>query len=209
MLPLIKSLLFRGVITAAVLGLLFTVFFLEEWPQTDLRRDLGARERAWPPEDLWVEISLQRMVCEVKDGEEVLWRFDIGFGRGAIGRANAEVGGTPLGEYRILSKERRTDMFGRGARFMRIDYPNEEDADRAVASGAISPEDCSRIFRAHAVNDAPPTDTPLGGPLGLQGNLFAFVGRRFTDGSVALDNGDLIGLYEVLPVGTRVVITDH
>lgn len=209
MFALIKSLLFRGTITAVVLGILFTVFFLEEWPQKDLRSELGTLKSANPAEELWVEVSLQRMVLEVKNGEETLWRFDIGFGRGAIGRASAEVEGTPLGEYRIIKKESRTDLFGRGARFLQFDYPNEDDADRAVASGLITPDDCRRIFRAHAVNEAPPTDTPLGGPLGLQGNLFAFVGRRFTDGSVAVDNGDLIALYEVLPVGTRVVITDR
>lgn len=209
MFPLLRTLLLRGILTAAVLGIVITVFFLEEWPRRDLLAEMAARGERWPPEELWILVDLQRMALEVRNAEDTLLRYDIGYGRGALGRANAESAGTPLGEYRIIALERRAAPLERGARFLRIDYPGLEDADRGLAAGLLTREDYQRILDAHALGEAPPADTPLGGPLGIQGNLMAFVGRRFTDGSVAMDNGELIALAEILPIGTRVVITDH
>jgi hypothetical protein len=208
MVGILKSLLVRGLLVAAAAWGLFQVFFLEAWPARDFRQELVSAGRLRADEELWVEVALQRMVLEVHQGDETLLRCDIGYGKGPIGRSGAE-SGTPLGDYRIIARERRTSAFQRGARFLCFDYPNENDADAALAGGQITPEDWQRIQQAHATGAAPPKDTPLGGPLGVQGNLFAFSGRGFTDGSIALDNGDLVAIFDLLPVGTRVVINDH
>ncbi len=208
MIGILKALFVRGLLVAAAGWAIFQVFFLEEWPARDFRQELAVSGKLHADEELWVEVALQRMVLEVHQGEEVLLRCDIGYGKGPIGRSGSEAG-TPLGEYRVMARERRTSVFGRGARFLRLDYPSEQDADAALTGGQITPDDWQRIQQAHATGAAPPVDTPLGGPIGIQGNLFAFSGRCFTDGSVALDNGDLVALFDLIPAGTRVLINDR
>ena len=149
------------------------------------------------------------MTLSLYDGDTLLRRYDIGYGRGPVGRIVNRENCTPLGEFRIVAKQKRADLMSRGARFLRLNHPTEETAHRAWESGAITDEDLDAICAAHAEGREPPHDTALGGPLGIQGNLFFFMERRFTDGSIALSNGDLNELYEHVSIGTLVIIKER
>lgn len=201
-----KYLLIYGLLGSAVLGSLFVAGFLQEWSKDGL--PVSMKEAGLPGalEDPWIEVSLQRMALTLYDGDVQVKRYDIGYGNGPVGRRVAGSHSTPLGEFRILAKEKRQDIMARGSRFLRLDYPTEDDAAAAFEGGAIGRDEYDRIREAARLGEPPPVDTALGGPLGIQGNYFFFMDRRFTDGSVALSNADVNELFEHVPVGTRVVI---
>lgn len=102
---------------------------------------------------------------------------------------------TPNGTFRISQK--RID--NRWSRFMLLDYPNSESMEKFAR----------RVSRGEA---HPGTD--LGGGIGLHGVEYAsgirdyYVDQRinWTLGCVSLKNGDINEIFEVVKVGTPVVI---
>ena len=195
-----------GLLATCFLGLLFVVGFLQELSGDEIPDRAGILALKLPFEEPRIEVHLQRMVLELYEGDVMVKRYSIGSGRTVPGRLTSREESTPLGEYRILERRRREDLIGRGSRFMVLDFPNEEDTRRAWAEGVLASEDYQRLMSASQLGTIPPSDTPLGGPVGIQGNLFFFLERRFTDGSIALSNGDINELFEHVPVGTPVSI---
>ena len=159
-----------------------------------------------PLSDPRIEIGLQRMTLALYDGDVMIKRYDIGYGQQMPGKLDQRADSTPVGTYRIVSKDIRKDVLARGSRFMAIDFPSLENAQDAYVMGVITHADFTRIHDAHALGHVPPGDTALGGPVGIQGNYFFFRPRRFTDGSIALSNGDVNELFEHVPLGTPVII---
>ncbi len=102
---------------------------------------------------------------------------------------------TPNGTFRIAQK--RVD--NRWSRFMLLDYPNNESMEKHAR----------RVSRGEA---RPGAD--LGGGIGLHGVEYAsgirdyYVDQRinWTLGCVSLKNGDINEIFEVVKVGTPVVI---
>lgn len=183
--------------------------FLQEWSPDDLPEAARSAGVVLPLTDPKIIVRIQPMSLTLCDGDTVVKRYNIGYGRAPVGRISKREDSTPLGEFVITAKEKRKDVMGRGSRFLRFDFPTEEVANLAWESGFISDEDLDAILAAHAAGDEPPYDTPLGGPIGIQGNFFFFLERRFTDGSIALSNADINELYEHVETGTRVIITDR
>lgn len=206
MLKKLGTFVLRGALLGAFLVTVFVAGFLQEFASDELPKRLASVGSGLGADTLWIEIRLQPMTLAVMDGDTLVKRYEIGFGRGRIGGQAGREGSTPLGEYRIVRKLKRDDPFERGSRFLQLDYPSEEDVNRGYDRGAIDDETFRRFRAAAAEGALPPTDTPLGGPLGIQGNYWFFRDRRFTDGSVALANADVNELFEHVAVGTRVVI---
>ena len=169
-------------------------------------RDAGV---PFPLKDPRIVVRIQPMTLALYDGDILAKRYNIGYGRAPVGRVSDRENSTPLGEFVIAGKEKREDVLCHGSRFLRFDFPTEEVAHRAWEAGAITDDDLDAILSAHAEGQEPPHDTPLGGPLGIQGNFFFFLERRFTDGSIALSNGDINELYEHVEIGTPVMILDR
>lgn len=188
--------------------ILFVAGFLQEFSPDDVSGKLKSLGLLSKFDDPRIEVSVNKMVLSLFDGETLVSRYDIGFGSGRPGRSAVEERSTPYGEYRIVARQKRGAVFSRGSRFLIIDYPSMNDAANALGNGKLSQADYDRIARAHAVGERIPVDTPLKGPIGIHGNFFFFRDRRFTDGSVALSNSDLNELFEYVPVGTPVIITE-
>lgn len=102
---------------------------------------------------------------------------------------------TPNGTFRISQKR----MDNRWSRFMLLDYPNNESLEkheRRVARGEVS------------------SGASMGGGIGIHGVEYGsgirdfYVDRRinWTLGCVSLKNGDVNEIYNVVKVGTPVVI---
>ncbi|WP_298711546.1 L,D-transpeptidase [Chitinophaga sp.] len=102
---------------------------------------------------------------------------------------------TPNGTFRISQKR----MDNRWSRFMLLDYPNHESLEkheRRVARGEVS------------------SGASMGGGIGIHGVEYGsgirdfYVDRRinWTLGCVSLKNGDVNEIYNVVKVGTPVVI---
>ena len=206
MLRTFKNLSIYGSLIGAVLFGAFVTFYLQEFASDEIPKIAKERGISCPLNQPWLEVNLQHMTLSLFDGEVLLKRYNIGYGKHASGRLHERDGSTPLGEYTVLKKLKREDMISRGSRFMVLDFPSPEDAERAMEVGEISDDEYNRIMRAHRVGELPPADTSLKGPLGIQGNFFPFQDRHFTDGSIALSNGDMNELFEHIPEGTRVVI---
>ena len=196
-------------ILAVIVGLLVTAGVLQEFAGDSIPDAVRAKGISLPLKDPWVLVSLQKMSLRLMDGDTVVQGYDIGFGEGPPGRIGVQSRGTPLGEFEIVARYKRKDVLSRGSRFIQINYPRVEDAEYALFHGIISSGDRDRIVRAINSGEAPPYDTPLGGPLGIQGNYFFFHSRHFSEGSVALSNGDVNELYEYLTAGVRVIIEEY
>lgn len=113
---------------------------------------------------------------------------------------------TPEGLYRIIAPLERNRFHG----FIPIDYPSMADAEAALADGRITARDHARIADAHARGMQPPTDTPLGGDIGIHGEGARWAGDSlhldWTYGCVAVTDADLDRIAEMTEVGVEVEI---
>jgi murein L,D-transpeptidase YafK len=100
---------------------------------------------------------------------------------------------TPEGVYRLSDKPQSSF---RGA--VAIHYPNQEDADRALAEGRVTAEVHRSILRALSAGQKPPQQTPLGGEILFHGGGAA---TDWTLGCIALDDQDLTALRAQLAPG--------
>lgn len=112
---------------------------------------------------------------------------------------------TPEGLYHVLRT--RPSRFHR---FIEIDYPSREDADRALAAGRLTPAEHAAILRAHERGEPPPQHTALGGGLGLHGEGTRWRGASevldWTFGCIALSDEDIEFLAQRVEPGTPVAI---
>lgn len=204
-----KKLLLYGILVSALGYVAFTGGFLQEFSSDDIPDLARQAGLTLPLRDPWLEADLSKMTLSLHDGETTVARYNLGFGERVPGRVTDREGSTPLGEFQIVRKERRKNLLERGSRFLVIDFPDEDYAGRALELGVIGDDDYRRIMKALEMGEPPPTDTPLGGPIGIQGNFFPIQNRRFTDGSLALSNADINELYEHVTVGTPLIIKDR
>ncbi|MDR3626971.1 MAG: L,D-transpeptidase [Ignavibacteriaceae bacterium] len=116
---------------------------------------------------------------------------------------------TPVGEYKICD----IDTTSRYHIFLRIDYPNLNDAVEALRKGVITQSDFDKIKFAIDYGTCPDSNAFLGGHIGIQGiGRLNFVFKylpfnyNWTDGSIAISNEDIDELYSVVKKGTKVVI---
>jgi murein L,D-transpeptidase YafK len=116
---------------------------------------------------------------------------------------------TPVGEYKICD----IDTVNRYHIFLRINYPNLNDAVEALRKGTINQGEFDKIKFAVDYDTCPDSSTGLGGHIGIQGiGRLNFVFKylpfnyNWTDGSIAISNEDMDELYSVIKKGTRVVI---
>ncbi len=116
---------------------------------------------------------------------------------------------TPLGEYRI-SKMRDSDRF---YQFLQIDYPNVNDAMRALKNHLITREEYNAILDAHIYGKTPPQNTALGGSIGIHGigdetkdKLEIHQISDWTQGCIAMRNDEIEQLKRYVSVGTKIKI---
>lgn len=93
-----------------------------------------------------------------------------------------------------------------GSRWMRLSYPNIEDAQRGLDSGLINKATYNQIVNAVNNGQTPPQNTALGGGVGIHGGSTPALGTNWTFGCVGLSNKDVQDFYDYVKVGTRVTI---
>lgn len=117
---------------------------------------------------------------------------------------------TPIGEYKICE----IDSSAMYHKFLRLNYPNKNDAAEGLTRGYLTKDEFDAIMLTHKLNECTPKETHLGSDIGIHGigtydlifrNLpFSF---NWTNGSIAVSNQNIDELYKVLKVGTVVSIT--
>lgn len=129
---------------------------------------------------------------------------------GDSGTGDKQIAGdhkTPEGTFYITQKLvlSPSDEF-LGSRWMRISYPNVEDAWRGLSNGLINQSTYNSIYNAIVNGKTPPQNTALGGGIGIHGGSTKALGTNWTWGCVGLTNADTEDFYNYMFVGTRVVI---
>jgi murein L,D-transpeptidase YafK len=124
-------------------------------------------------------------------------------------KSKAGDGATPVGEYKICD----IDTVHKYYKFLRLNYPNLNDAAEALRKNIISQKQFDELKFQFYYDDCTSSNTALGGNIGIHGigeynsifkNLpFVF---NWTHGSVAVTNEDIDEIYSVVKKGTKVVI---
>jgi murein L,D-transpeptidase YafK len=141
-------------------------------------------------------------------GGQVVHRYEnISIGRGgASTHKRVRDGATPIGHYHVTEITRNSNFHV----FIRLDYPNAEDAQRAYDEGRLDKRSYQRIVRAFRNGQPPPQNTSLGGAIGIHG-----LGKadpdihgdfNWTRGCVAMTNEQVDDLVSRIRVGMTVII---
>jgi len=114
---------------------------------------------------------------------------------------------TPEGKYYICCKNNKSKY----SYFLGISYPNDEDALHGLKSNRITVKEFLQIEDAIKNKQKPPWNTKLGGNIGIHGTG---KGKEFqskwninwTDGCIAIPDNTMENLYDLVEIGTPVVI---
>jgi murein L,D-transpeptidase YafK len=106
---------------------------------------------------------------------------------------------TPEGDFYVFTKNDKSAFY----LSLGISYPNIEDAERGLREKMISRAQHDAIVRAIKRKATPPQNTRLGGDIYIHGNGSS---SDWTWGCVALENEEMKELFDIVPVGTKVII---
>ncbi len=165
------------------------------------------------PEDLVDQIKIvikkSHQKLAIYRGDTKIKVYKAQFGEGGMG--DKDIQGdrkTPEGTFYITEKSvlDPADKY-LGSRWMRLSYPNIEDADRGLDQGIIDKATRDSIVWAINNKQTPPQRTALGGGIGIHGGDVPEFGGNWTWGCIGLTNKDVEEIYNYVSVGTPVVIT--
>ncbi|HID97372.1 MAG TPA: hypothetical protein EYP57_04175 [Thermodesulfobacteriaceae bacterium] len=116
---------------------------------------------------------------------------------------------TPEGCYQVIYKKERSKYH----KFLGISYPNRKDAWLGLRYGVITAEEYRSIESALCCGKPPPSDTLLGGGVGIHGGgVFrsngGVAGKDWTEGCIALNDDAMDMVYHFSAMGDRVIIYD-
>lgn len=134
----------------------------------------------------------------VSDGRRKTYRIALG----PNAEGTKEIEGdcrTPEGEFYIFTKNPKSKY----CLSLGISYPAVSDADRGLAASLIDTTEYEEITNSIAEGGKPLQKTALGGEIYIHGGGTA---SDWTEGCIALDDGDIREIFDVIDVGTRVVI---
>ncbi len=157
----------------------------------------------------WVLVDTRAKTLTVLRGENrVLAQFP-GVALGSEGTTRERHRGdakTPLGTFHVAW----INYNSRFGVFFGLDFPSIDDADRAFRQHRIDRSAYGAIVDAFLDHRIPPQNTPLGGSIGIHGlgagSLAVHRAVDWTDGCIALTNGQIKSLARWVQIGTEVVI---
>jgi hypothetical protein len=157
---------------------------------------------------IWLLVDTEAATLTVMRGDKPQEVFrDIAVGR--YGKTYFKKQGdhkTPLGRFTIAWIPRKSQYH----RFLGLNYPDLERADRALVDGDITEAQWQAIRRASNARLRPPQDTPLGGFIGIHGtgdgDLAVHHQYNWTSGCIALTNEQIDRLVSLVQIGTPVEI---
>ena len=139
--------------------------------------------------------------------------YDVAFGQGQGQKSVEGDNKTPKGMYFVVEKYRGqfNQPYGEyyGGHWIKINYPNRYDADRALNQELISVEEHKSISAAWQKKEITPQKTSLGGGIGFHGWNKEWQNdgpRHLSWGCVVMHLKDIEQFYDQVPKGTMVVI---
>lgn len=202
---------------------------VDYWPSTDGKSVVWVREHYEAPSafisshrHLDVPVEMNQILIAVKhtyrmrlyERGHIRREYVIGLSQNPVGhKVRQGDNRLPEGAYRILQKSRGpfngTYAAYFGPVWIRINYPNNSDAKQGFRKKLISEKQKKEIIIANDSGKWPPKNTPLGGGIGLHGwidDQVALDKQNLTWGCISMVNSDIDSLYDLVKVGTRIVI---
>jgi hypothetical protein len=139
--------------------------------------------------------------------------YIIGLGQEPIGHKQQQGDNrTPEGNYRIIEKTIGpfTDANPYlGNRWMRLNYPNNDDAKSGLERKLITKNQYDQIVAANKKGLMPLKTTALGGGIGIHGWYGSWPGEDEQDitwGCISMQNEDVEDVYDRIGLQTRIII---
>jgi murein L,D-transpeptidase YafK len=152
-----------------------------------------------------IEVWKGRRLMELREGDQVLRQFEVALGHSPT--AHKHIRGdtrTPVGHYRVCGKKPASQFH----RFLGLNYPNADDAERGYRDQLISAREWADIFVASLRYDMPSWNTALGGAVGIHGRGGRTRSGDWTKGCIAVSDEEIDFIYDRVPVGTSVIINE-
>jgi murein L,D-transpeptidase YafK len=147
-----------------------------------------------PPEDRF-KIIIDKSDYELSVYEDGEWSVTYPVVFGNDDQGDKMIAGdkkTPEGNFKIIAKRNHKKW----CRFMALDYPTKESYDK---------------FNQRKANKQIPQAARIGGDVGIHGtwphdDYLIDRYKNWTLGCIALKNDDLVELYDMVPVGTPILV---
>lgn len=147
-----------------------------------------------------IVIKKKARVLQLFDDEKLIKTYKIALGFTPVGEKELEGDGkTPEGEFYIFTKNNKSRFY----LSLGLSYPNIDDAKRGLQKKLISKAEYNTIIKAVREKRMPPQKTKLGGEIYIHGGGSQ---SDWTLGCTALENKDIKEIFDVVPVGTTVII---
>jgi murein L,D-transpeptidase YafK len=179
---------------------------LREVPLTESMRTKGFSKL----KDVVIFIDRKNYSLSIFEDTVLIKSYRANFGRNVNNPKTREGDyATPVGEYKICS----FDTLHKYHKFLRLNYPNLNDAAEGLKKGVITQKEFDKLSFQFYYGECPDLVTQLGDNIGIQGigeynSIFKnlpFV-YNWTDGSVSVSNENIDEIYSVVRIGTKVVI---
>jgi murein L,D-transpeptidase YafK len=133
------------------------------------------------------------------DGKKI-GRYKMALGFSPVAKKEVEGDGrTPEGDFYIFTKNDKSGYH----LSLGLSYPNIQDAKRGLTTQLITRNEYNEIVAAIGKRAKPPQHTRLGGEIYIHGGGTA---GDWTDGCIAVDDGDMEEIFEIATVGMTVTI---
>jgi LysM repeat protein len=185
-------------------GQVLTIPFMQFKPLTSILSAKGVSANA--KIDIFVDKSEHTLLLFSNGKWLKTYHIELGIG----GLGDKQVLGdrkTPEGTFYACQKTVVTNKeLLVGTRFIRVSYPNVEDAGRGLNKGLINKDTYNAIVTAVKTGSIPPQNTSLGGGIGIHGGTMPGFDNDWTYGCVGLTNADVEDLYDYIKVGSKIII---
>jgi len=207
--PLLKNIIFTiGAMTLFISGVIVygVILNLREIPLSEAMAQKGFRTLS----DVNLLVDRRTYSLNLYEDTVFIKSYRVSFGRNLNDKKKlSDDGATPIGIYKICNISSNETYY----KFLKINYPNLEDASEALRKSLISQKQFNQIKFEFYYGECVSYNTILGGDIGIHG-----IGRlnpifknlpfvyNWTDGSIALSNESLDEVLSVINTGTQVVI---
>lgn len=161
-----------------------------------------------PGRDLTIVIDKSDHLLSLVSNGRVLRSYHVEFGDGGLG--DKQISGdhkTPEGTFYVAEKSvLNPPDYYLGSRWLRVSYPNIEDANRGLQQDLINQQTYDSIVKANNNLQIPSRDTALGGGVGIHGGGIPEFGSDWTWGCIGLTNKAIEDFYNYINVGTKIII---
>lgn len=160
--------------------------------------------------DVNILVDRKTFTLSVYEDTVLIKNYRASFGRNInVAKSRADDNATPVGEYKICDIDTAYKYY----KFLKLNYPNLDDASEALRKGLITQREFDQLKFEFYYEDYPKLKTILGNNAGIHG-----IGRlnyifknlpfvyNWTDGSIALKNESIDEILTVAKKGTKVVI---